>query len=206
MINSKVELDTYLRNINPDDRYIVQEFYEAKYEIGVLYEKIPFLNDGHIISVVLKKNEGNWKPLKCGNITNNDYVNCVDLTEQLKNSNFANIIRTISSRIPDFHAGRYDIGFETVEDLENGDFKFFELNGVMGYDLRASFLENDSITEIVKKIYYILRWIAVRFLIGFINIVTLRMSPLGLFNSYRSSIRYYTLCSDWEHLFQSSPA
>lgn len=207
LINSRDELNRYLSDIAPDDdTYIIQEFYKANYEIGVLYEKIPFLNEGDIVSVVLKKSDSHWKPLKCGNIMNTENVECIDMTNNLRNTKFADVIRKISSQIHGFNAGRYDIGFENIEDLEKGRFKIYELNGVMGYDLRANLHGGENMYDTIKKYYYMFRWVVVRCFIGLINVVTLQISPLDFLRNYKNSIHNYVKCSDWEYLFSSSPA
>ena len=52
LINNDKDLNNYINNIEKDEIYIIQQFYKSKYEIGVLYEKIPYLNDGNIISII----------------------------------------------------------------------------------------------------------------------------------------------------------
>lgn len=209
LINNDKDLYNFIKT-KPDDKYIVQEFYKSKNEIGVLYEKIPHINDGNVISVVMKKKENNineWKPLNtCGDIKNNEYINCEDLTSYLNNSNFNTIIKNISSGILGLNTGRYDIGFENVDDLNNGEFKIYELNGVMGYDLRFVITDNDNIYDTIVKAYYLVRWIGIRYLIGFINIISLKVSPFYIIDTYINSISNTMKCSDWEHLFQPSPA
>jgi hypothetical protein len=207
LLKNTNDLYEYLKNIDPHEKYIIQEFYKAKNEIGVLYEKIPFVNDGNIVSVVIKKNDSDkWKPLKCGNIKNNETTGCTDLTEMLKKSHFSQIIKDISSKIPNFNAGRYDIGFDSFEELNNGQFKIFELNGVMGYDLRANIGGADMLSELPLKIYYILRWQIVRYLIGLINILSFKISPFYILNKFPFTISNAIHCSDCEHLYQASPA
>ncbi len=204
LINNDKDLYNFIKT-KSDDKYIVQEFYKSKYEIGVLYEKIPYINNGNVISAVIKKKENDvneWKPLKsCG-----DNINCEDLTSYLNNSNFNTIIKNISSGIPGLNAGRYDIGFENLEGLNNGEFKIYELNGVMGYDLRSIKTDNDNIYDKIIKKYYLHRWIGIRCLIGFINIISLKVSPFYIIDTYINSISNTMKCSDWEHLFQPSPA
>jgi hypothetical protein len=207
LIHNDKDLYNFIIKYNPNEKYIVQEFYKSKNEIGVLYEKIPYINNGNIISIVSKKNDTNdWKPLKCGNIKNGENVQCEDLTNSLDYSKFSDIIKNISSGIPGFNAGRYDIGFENVHDLNNGNFKIYELNGVMGYDLRSNMTANESISALFLKLYYFFRWASIRYLIGFINIFSLKISPFYVFDKYPTSISNCIQCSDWEHLFQPSPA
>ncbi|MFM7990491.1 MAG: hypothetical protein ACKPKO_65350, partial [Candidatus Fonsibacter sp.] len=83
----------------------------AKYEVGLLYEKIPYKKNGEIISIVLKnKSNQTWKPLKCRNINNNETTECINLN-YLKTDKLIAVINNISKNIPGFYAGRYDIGF-----------------------------------------------------------------------------------------------
>jgi len=206
LINNDKDLNNYINNIDKDEIYIIQQFYKSKYEIGVLYEKIPYLNDGNIISIVAKKNNTHqWKPLKCGNVKNDETTICDNITKKFENSKFSNIIREISSKIPGFNAGRYDIGFENIDDLNNGKFYIYELNGVMGFDLRSNLTVNDNISEIIKKTYYSLRWLSTRYLIGLLNLISLKISPFNILNIYPNSIKNCIKCSDLEHLFQASP-
>lgn len=205
LIKNDKDLYDYIIKLNPNDSYIIQEFYKSKNEIGVLYEKIPYVNNGNIISIVLKKNNSEeWKPLKCGNIKNGDTVKCENLTNSLHYSKFNHIIKKISSGIPGFNAGRYDIGFENIDDLNNGNFKIYEINGVMGYDLRFNITGNESMNNLFFKMYYLIRWMSVRYLIGFINIISLHISPFYILDKYPNSISNCIQCSDWEHLFQPS--
>jgi len=206
LINNDKDLTKYINNIKKDEIYIVQQFYKSKYEIGVLYEKIPYLNDGNIISIVMKKNQSKqWKPLKCGNIKNIESTICNNITKKFENSKFSNIIREISSKIPGFNAGRYDIGFENIDDLNNGKFYIYELNGVMGFDLRSNMTVTENISETIQKIYYSLRWLGTRYLIGLLNLISLKISPFHILKIYPNSIINSIKCSNWEHLFQSSP-
>ena len=206
LLRNKNDLNIYLQNYDPYEKYIIQEFYKAKNEIGVLYEKIPFFNNGNIISIVNKKNNTyEWKPLKCGNIKNNETTQCEDLTELLQNSYFCEKIKFISSKIPYLNAGRYDIGFDNLEDLNNGNFKIYELNGVMGYDLRSNIVGDENINQIPLKIYYWFRWQFVRYLIGIINILSFQVSPFYILHKIPVTISNATHCYDCEHLFQPSP-
>jgi len=155
LLQNNQDLEKYIKESDKNEKYIFQEFFYAKYEIGVLYEKIPFLNSGKVISIVLKNsNSSIWKPLKCGNINNLESTTCTDLTEKLANSNFVKNIINISNSIPNFFAGRYDIGFNSFEDLNLGMFKIYELNGVMGFDLRSNIGVNEKFSW--KKIYYLI--------------------------------------------------
>ncbi len=200
LLRNNSDLDKYKLTMDPNEIYLIQEFYKSKHEIGVLYEKIPYVNNGNVISVVSKDNTdlNEWKPLSCGNIKNNASTKCNELIDT---NSFNKIITRISSKVPNFYAGRYDIGFESVDELNKGIFKIYELNGVMGYDLRSNIYGNESLLELSCKLYYILRWLYVRFLIGAINIITLKSNPfLHIPFSINNAIR----CNDPEVLFRSS--
>jgi hypothetical protein len=207
LIKNSDDLNNYLETLNPEEEYIIQEFYKSKNEIGVLYEKIPHINDGEIISIVLKKNNtGSWKPLKCGNIKNDETTICDDLTKKLKKSNFVKIIKNISSKIPNFNAGRYDIGFETIDDLNKGKFKIFELNGVMGFDLRSNISDDETVLSLIQKNKYMVRWELMRYLMGFINICTFKTTPFYIMQKIPMALSNAYKCNDCEHIYQSSPA
>lgn len=207
LIKNSNDLNNYLETIDPNENYIIQEFYKCKNEIGVLYEKIPYINNGQIISIVLKKNNsGSWKPLKCGNIKNSETTTCNDLTIKLKNSNFNEIIKNISSKIPNFNAGRYDIGFDNINDLNKGKFKIFELNGVMGFDLRTNISNKETFDSLIEKNKYIIRWFIIRYLIGFINVCTFKTSPIYFIQKIPVVLSNAFKCNDCEHLYQPSPA
>lgn len=171
----KIENKTELKNIEnklvSKQNYIVQEFYKSKYEVGVLYEKNPLCKKGKIISIVLKQKYNNyWEPLQCGNIIikqNPCYlIDRPDLiTKELNET-----IERISSNIPKFYVGRYDIGFDDIEDFKKGkNFKIFELNGNGSIDLRN--VVTDLKLDNFYKLIYFLRFIIVRIIFGFINLI-----------------------------------
>lgn len=207
-INNLNEIEDYMIT-NREKEYIIQEFFNPKYEVGVLYEKYPINRDGKIISITMKhkngnKNLNNWKPLSCGTIINNQPTICSNITGNY--SKIEKTINEISNKIPNFYAGRYDIGFDNLEDFMNGkNFKIYEINGVMGFDLSFLFSNNDTICNRITKIGKILRWIIVRFIIGTINVIKLNVQLDSIFNIGTRIHRTFH-CNNWEQLFSPSSA
>lgn len=192
-------------NDNEKEEYIIQEYYNSKYEVGILYEKLPFYKNGQIKSIVLKKAGDDWEPLKCKNIKSSNGVECEDLTKKINLEKINKRIIEISNRIPNFYVGRYDIGFNDMTDFINGEnFKIYELNGVMGFDLRSNIANNNEKYNLTKY-YYILRWLFVRFYIGLINLLTFKSSLINCLTTMPNMYKNYKKCNDWEHLFQPSP-
>lgn len=206
-INSELDLEKYF-SYNYDTSYIIQEYYYPKYEVGLLYERFPYEENGKIISIVLKnknKNETEWKSLKCGNIYNNENTICLD-SSNLKSKKLSHIINLISKNIPNFFAGRYDIGFNNIDDFKDGkNFKIYELNGVMGFDLRFNFTQHNIIHNI-PQILLIIRWIFIRIYIGFINIICFNGNIKATICEYNKRNKYYTHCKNYEMLLQPSSA
>ena len=110
-------------------------------------------------------------------------------------------INKISKNIPNFYAGRYDIRFDNIEDFKEGrNFKILELNCTMGYDLRIP-----TERSYIKGVYYLLSWIGMRLLIGFINTISFNGInildfPFTIYYAVHDALK----CNDWERLFQSS--
>jgi hypothetical protein len=201
LINNQKELANFKSNINQTEKYMIQEFYLSNYEVGVLYEKIPYFNEGRIASIVMKeKNVNEWKPLNCDNVKSSG-VACFN-KKDLITKELEDVIKKISNGIPGFNMGRYDIGFNDISDFKNGkNFKIFELNGVMGFDLLFSLKDFKT-----NEFYLLARWILVRILTGLINIITGRASIINIINSYNTSYIDYQNCKDWEKWFEPSPA
>ena len=185
-ITNKNELIKYIKKTNDIQQYIIQEYYPSKYEVGLLYEKNPFSKNGNIISIVLKKKSDNsWKPLSCDTLFTNKHVcTSIDKPEWITDK-LSCIINNISNNVPNFYVGRYDIGFDDIEEFKNGkNFKVFELNGNAGADLRASFkslsivdtttgiISLTSVSEnILYPLYYLIRFLVIRIIYGFINLM-----------------------------------
>lgn len=201
LIKNSLDLEEFKKTKCPWEKYMIQEFYPSKYEVGVLYEKIPYFTDGNIVSIVMKQRNGNkWEPLKCENHVNNG-VNC-SIRNDLITEDLLLTIRKIANNIPGFYMGRFDIGFNDEEEFKKGrNFKCFELNGVMGFDLRISRKDYG-----IKEIGFLIRWILVRILVGLINLLTTNALYFDIVKSYPISIQNYFKCQDYEKLFESCTA
>jgi glutathione synthase/RimK-type ligase-like ATP-grasp enzyme len=205
LIKSKYELTEYLSK-SCDNYFMIQEYYYPKYEVGVLYEKLPFNQKGEIISIVLKnKDSKTWKPVKCKNISNNETINCDNITNIIT-PELTKTINNISNNIPNFYAGRYDIGFDNFDDLKNGkNFKIYELNGVMGFDLRFLYTDKNLLNNISKTILLI-RWTLIRILIGFINLLSLNINLLDILKNTNNRYNDAVKCNNFGKLIQPSSA
>ena len=82
------------------------------------------------------------------------------------------------------------------------NFKCFELNGVMGYDLRITNNKKFEIEEFKLS----LRWILVRMLTGSINLLTCNALYYDIIKSYYPSLINFRKCKDYEKLFESCTA
>lgn len=199
-INSAEQAREYM-NKSKDNRIIAQELYDSKYEAGVLYERNPLNKKGKIKSIVLKEITGSeWKPQRCSN-SGQASSNCYNLpiSQEINDS-----IDYISSKIPDFYAGRYDIRFSDMKQFFAGkDFKVLEVNGAMGFDLNTSIMSLSSMKDTLRNL---LPWIGRRIAIGFKNICRLRGgNVLQTFNMTRK-YKMWCECEDYEHIFQPSSA
>lgn len=197
-IENEKEAETYMKNTK--EVYIIaQEYYPGNYEVGVLYERYPFEENGKIISIVLKTADKEWKPLRCNTCSYKKGVDCKVLqsTPQLEKA-----IDEISKHIPNFFAGRYDIFFDNFYDFERGEnFKVIEVNGVMGFDLRTSIDSNTALSATVGNLFF---WICRRVLIGFENIFMLNGGNIFEALNIWEKFNTYEKCYDYEHLFQPS--
>nr|QBK88904.1 MAG: hypothetical protein LCMiAC01_05860 [Mimivirus LCMiAC01] len=189
-------------NKNNKYKIIVQEFHPGPYEVGVLFERLPFRKKGKIISIVQKQlDPNNFKPLRCRSPSkcyDKNTVGCTDrpawITPELTDS-----INQISINIPNFYAGRYDIRFENINDFKKGiNFKVLELNCTMGFDLRQPIEKS-----YIKFLYYTITWIFRRFVIGIVNVLMfngINIFKLPLYFYY--GLKYAIMCEDWERFFQ----
>ena len=201
-IHNIKEAIRYFKNINGS--VIAQKIHNGSYEVGVLYERHPFLKNGKIVSIVSKNIDNKWKPLKCSHYGNNSGTRCNNkptwITKKLENK-----IDFISKNIPNFYVGRYDIRFNDINKFKEGkEFKVLELNGTMGFDLRARFRTLNPIKFIIFLLL-IVRWIIVRVIIGFQNIILFNTpNPIkfikNMINMYFTAIK----CKDWEFIFRTS--
>ena len=151
------------------------------------------------------KKQDNWQPLKCETLSNNESVACHDMTHIISDE-LTKVINNIAVNIPNFYVGRFDIGFDSWNDLQKGEnFKIFELNGVMGFDLRALFNTYNPFL-LAKNILLWIRWIIVRLIIGFINLVTLNSSICNMIQNMPNKLDKALQCHNYEIIFQPSSA
>ena len=199
-INSVEEAQSYMRKTS-EKKIIAQELFNGKFEAGVLYEKNPFSDYGTIKSIVLKEISGSgWKPQRCSS-SKHTASNCYNIpitTDLIKTFNH------ISSKIPSFYVGRYDVRFDDMSDFLKGKkFKVLEVNGVMGFDLNTSISSLSSTWEAVE---HLIPWISRRVFIGFQNIIMLKGgNPVDTFD-VPFKLKRWCDCDDYEHLFQPSSA
>lgn len=206
LIKTRYELDLYLEK-SFDKSYIIQDYYYPKYEVGILYEKFPFNNKGKIISIILKNknNINKWEPLKCKNINNNTTIIC-DNRYDINTPELENTINNICSNIPNFYVGRFDIGFNNFDDLKKGkNFKIYELNGVMGFDLRFNY-DKDNILSYINKTLLLLRWIIKRLIIGFLNVLFFNTNIIDLIKNNKNRYNDMLRCKNYEIYLQPSSA
>lgn len=203
IIKNKNDLSNYIKKVDKNEEYMVQEYHQPKYEFGLLYEKLP-LTKGKIQSLILKENINNKDNLLCKNV-DNDGTNCMD-RKDLITKELIKAIQEIANNIPKFYAGRFDIVVDNLDDLKKGDFKVYELNGNMGFDLNNNFTDRKLSINNIKKIINQLNWIIKRIIIGFYNIITFNSELYDLFIDTKKRMRYYKRCTNWEILFAPSSA
>jgi len=193
LINNKREVYNYLNKAKTKNITMMQNFYNGRYEVAVLYERMPYNKNGKIISIVekIQKNKTNkWYPLSGVSLK---YIQIENLNRpEWITSKFNKIIDKISKNIPDFYVGRYDIKFNNIKDLNNGiNFKIVEVNGSGGVDLRTY----TNIGSFKKNVYHY-RWLLVRFWIGFVNLITFNtINPIKLLSIIILSIYRVNLCN-----------
>ena len=125
-IKNKKELDIYLKKTNKV--CFLQEYY-GKNEAGVYYFKDPYFNKIKIITTL--KDSSIW-PTRCGN---NWFKTHIPPCKEFKTSKkLKKAIIDICNKIPDFNVGRFDIRFNTFNELNNGNFKVIELNHKLAGD------------------------------------------------------------------------
>lgn len=158
-VNNKDELINIINNF-PHREMMIQKFNNHQFEGSILYEKYPFSKTGEI--TVFEKIRKNHK------IDNYNAHDCIIANITNKTDDRLKIIvNNISRKIPDLNVARYDIKYNSLEDLRNGNFKILEVNGTLGIDFRFHY--NLPNYNILSKIYYFTRWILKRIFIGFIN-------------------------------------
>ena len=203
IIRTQEQLETYLQ-VHKEE-LVIQEYIDSKHEVGLLYEKNPLSNEGNIISIIERK----FSPgevlvpfevsqendnIEIKKTIENYYDRFRDLTPE-KTEKLEKVIQSISADIPNFNAGRYDIRFNSVDDLMEGkNFYILEVNGCNGFDLQKDlyfFIDPRSIA-------IQLRFVFVRIFYGLTNILTLNgTNPVIMFQIYYNTF----ICRSWERLF-----
>ncbi len=179
--------NTFLQSDLLNKDYMIQEMINGNVELGILVEKMPYEKYIKIISIVEKT--GNSVIRKgCENIKCINRNDLIDILEP--------ILQKISSQIPNFNVGRYDIR-STNQDLKNGLFKICEVNGTMGFDLQCWTQNN-----LFKSFYYHERWFIKRVLVGIVNICMLKgYNPYQLIQVMIISFYNSIMCKDYEKLY-----
>ena len=170
LIHNETQAQQYI-NDSIDDLIIFQEYHPGPYEGTILYSKHPISNTvsfsvvERLPSEKDKNTQWLWKNAVSAQQHNYVSRNREDLeTETLKKK-----IEMISDKLPEFYFGRYDIRFDSYDNLKNGEgFKILELN-LNPSDTRVSqdksFFYNSKlvIQLVLKRLEY-----------GFINMVRLK--------------------------------
>lgn len=205
-INDKNNLISKIKYLSNNQKYIVQEFYDSKYEVGLLYEKNPLSNNGNIISIGLKqKYDSEWKPLSCDNVLYKKKVCYTVDRNDLITKNLTNIIKSISINIPNFNVGRYDIGFDNINDFKNGlNFKIFELNGNTGADLKCEFKNYNIGKDNIMNILYFLRFFLVRVIYGMINLIINKKQCIIIFIENIKRLKLLLNANEISHILSPS--
>ena len=129
-----------------------------------------------------------------------NFTHCNNRNEWITHE-FNEKIDKISKGIPNFYVGRYDIRFSDIEKFKKGeDIKVLELNGTMGYDLRATLIPKLSF----RYICLCLRFILVRLLVGMENVLLLNaVNPFSLIINQIKRFTKIRQCSNY-HIFRPS--
>jgi hypothetical protein len=196
IINNADEALNY--HLNIADNYIIQDINYYKYEVGLLYERLPFQEKGNIISIY-KRKFTDYNKLNIWNyngLTNNpEYID----KNNLISKELIEKIDKIVKKIPNLYACRLDIKYDNDEDFSKGKkFIILEVNGVMGYDL--AFFNKDIL---ILKILSYIRWILSRLLIGLFNILS--FNGANIYNAFfkmNERIKIYNKCKDYEKLLE----
>jgi len=186
IIYSSKELQLFLKNCKNTHLFMVQNYlYNYNIELGVLWEKYPWENEGKIVEIVEKTQKTPMRVFIPNSFKNHNHL----INNQLNNT-----FNEISKRVKNMNVCRYDIRLKNINDLETNKFKILEINGTMG----MSFLG----FPIKYGVFRDIRWYCRRLIIGLVNILTLQgYSPVNLiivmYKSYLNAI----LCEDWENIY-----
>jgi hypothetical protein len=201
LIQNLFEAKKYWENVN--DTIIAQDYANMKYEVTILYEKMPYHKKGNIVNISLRNNTKlKFEPLSCQN--NSCHQQSDWITPRLNHT-----IDQIANRIPNLYAARFDIRFDNLNQfLQGNSFKILEVNGVMGYDNSAFNLNSDKYKGFYSKIensIKSIRWFITRLYIGLVNIILLNScNPLYPIFYFIYKLYYVFKCRDWGHVFYGS--
>jgi len=181
VINNQTELNKFIINYPNNKEFMVQTFLrDHNIELGVLYEKYPWEENGKIIEISEKTNYNSEIKSEYGK-------NIVLHTYLLENEEVKTIFKDIANTIHGANVLRYDIRLKKLDDLEKGDFKIIEANGTMGMSLYKDFD---------------MPWYVRRMVIGLSNILLFKgYSPINLPVVMYKSFMSMNNCNDYENLF-----
>lgn len=178
------------------DEYMIQSYMQDyDIEVGVLYERKPWENNGKVIEIVEKKMKSELRPFVEGMMEDRSY---------LINDKINKLFDTLAKKIPRLLVGRFDVRLKNLEDLENGYIKIMEVNGTMG--MRLSYDEILTIDNVFNSynLYYDGIWYFTRLQFGSYNILTGQgYSPLNLLQCMYMSLVNALSCNsygNWENL------
>lgn len=155
IIHNKKELDNYLGRVDTSD-LIIQQYVDSKHEVGILYERNPLEEKGRIVNIVERDIPENGI-IVGGSGRQRDDLITLELSAK---------IDWISKHISDFYVGRYDIKFDSYDDLKKGrNFYILELNSCFGFDIADA--KSIGIPQFLYNQY---RWFFIRLYYGSINI------------------------------------
>lgn len=144
IIKNQIALKNSLELL-PPGKYLIQEYIDYENEIGVMYVKLPGTKKGTITSLAFKTMGTD----KIGNMTHGAKIfnACSLISEDLTNR-----IEFLSSFIPKFYFGRFDIKVKNIiSSADNWELKIIEINGANSqplhmYDPNIKFPQEIKIT------------------------------------------------------------
>lgn len=186
-VNNYDEAIIYLDN-SKVNTLIVEEYSQLPNECGILYIKYPWAKTGFIRSMtqkVLVKDAVNYN-ISTSKLININHVVTPELSE---------VVESLCKNIPGFHYGRYDIKFDSVENLQRGIFKVIEVNGVLSCDLNF-YVDNHYPSYLVEPIQGF-HLMLLRVFIGIWNILKVRNYPL-IIKERLQEVNDIFYCGQWK--------
>lgn len=181
VVRSQTGLNSFLDGCKVPGEYMVQNYLDDhKVEIGVLYEHMPWSDKGRIIDIGEKTEKSEIRSSSDG---------ILDIS-QLITPELDEEFRRISSNIPRFYVGRYDIRLKHIDDLHKMKFKIVEVNGTFGSGL--SFYCNEKYKDVN---YHLFKWYMRRIILGVYNIMSFRgyspiELPMVMMKTYYNMVHY----------------